>query len=110
MLKKSSIARFVTIVALFSDAAFAWDQDTSEFAEQLGIVLGSEDFCGLTYDQQAITRYIGDHINPENLDFAHLLKVDTWSTQNENKEMSTSEKTARCFQITRTAKSLGFVK
>ncbi len=110
MLKKSFIAEFLAIVAVFPEAALAWDQEAYQFAQQLGIVLGSEDFCGLTYDQQAIMRYIGGHINPDNLDFAELLDTETFSARSENKQMSASEKTARCYQVTRTAKSLGFVK
>jgi hypothetical protein len=110
MLKKSGIAKFATIVALFTNAAVAQDRETIEFAQQLGIVLGSEGFCGLTYDQQAITKYIGEHIKPDNLEFAGWLDVYTSAARTDGRRMSASEKTARCFQVARTAKFLGFVK
>ncbi len=89
--------------------AVGGDTDTYEIASQLGRILGSEDFCGLSYDQQAISEFISRNVKADDLHFASNLETSTLAADVESRGMTQSEKTARCVQITRTAKALSFI-
>jgi hypothetical protein len=43
----------------------------------LGTVLGSEEFCGLEYDQDAIQSFIEKHVSANDVDFASDLSTMT---------------------------------
>lgn len=79
-------------------------------ALNLGTVLGSEEFCGLTYDQGAIEAFIEKRVAADDMSFAAELNTMTNGTKIENQDMSPSEKTAHCTQIRRVAKAFGFTK
>ena len=95
------------LVALFPSVAGATDDN---LALQLGTILGSEEFCGLEFDQQSIQAFIEKRVSANDLDFAASLSTMTSGTKYENKNFSASEKTARCTQVTRVAKTYGFLK
>ena len=99
---------FLSIAALFApESAFATGQS---LAVDLGTILGSEDFCGLTYDQAAIDAFIVKNVSSDDTGFASDLESMSAGTKVENEHLSLSEKTARCTQVRRTAKALGFTK
>lgn len=78
-------------------------------ATNLGAVLASEDFCGLAYDQKAIAAYIEKNVKATDMDFPQTLTMMTKGAELQLKELSPSEKTARCTQVVRLAKSYGFI-
>ena len=84
--------------------------DSYRVAEQLGVLIGSEEFCGLVFDQGAIDDYIRTHVKPDDLDFSTHLDTQVWTARNGSKDMSASEKTARCTQVARNARVLRLVK
>jgi hypothetical protein len=94
-------------IALARNGAVAAEQN---LAEDLATVLGSEEFCGLTYDQSAIQAFVEKRVAADDLTFAGDLNTYTGGTKYENRAMSASEKTARCTQIQRVAKSFGFIR
>ena len=76
---------------------------------QLGTLLGSEAFCGLTFDQSAIQAFIEKNVSADDMQFAAELETMTSGTQYENEQMSASAKIARWTQVRRVARSYGFL-
>ena len=56
-----------------TDTASTADLDSSQLASALGTVLASESFCGLHYDQDAIKKFIGEHVEKNDMEFAPTL-------------------------------------
>ncbi|MBU2533339.1 MAG: signal recognition particle [Alphaproteobacteria bacterium] len=94
---------------LLASSAAAQSMNSSQVAIDLGTVLASEDACGLTYDQAAITGYIEDKVEADDMSFPSTLQMMTESTRYDIEDMSTSSLTAHCAQIRRIAKSYNFV-
>jgi hypothetical protein len=90
--------------------ASAASLDSFTLATALGDVLASESFCGLSYDQDAIKKFIDEHVHPNDMQFPSTLRMMTDGSQMQNDSMSPSEKTAHCAQITRVARSYGFIQ
>lgn len=108
-MRRPSATLFVSLVVLLcsrAPEALATDQD---LAWKLGSVIGSEEFCGLSYDQGAIEAFVARNVSENDMAFAAELDDQVGGTKVENKEMSASEKTAHCTQIRRVAKSFGFI-
>jgi hypothetical protein len=103
-MRKTLFAIAVTVLGLGS----AYAKDSSDLALALGTVLGSEEFCGLDYDQAAIQAFITKRVSPDDMDFPSSLESMTAGVRIENQTMSDSAKTAHCTQIARIAKSYGF--
>jgi hypothetical protein len=76
----------------------------------LGTVIGSETYCGLTYDQGAIKAFIEKHVTASDRDFIGDLDMRVSNVGAAVEHMSLSEKTAHCTQVTRAAKAYGFIK
>ncbi len=91
-------------------ARAAVTMDSMSIALALGDVLGSEDFCGLHYDQGAIKKFIDSRVKENDMEFAPMLKAMTQGSRFQNQAMSPSEKAAHCEQITRVARSYGFTQ
>lgn len=102
------IISFVLMLVPLSALA-GYDRSSWELAEQLGRILGSEDFCGLTFDQNAIAEFIRKNVKEDDTEFANSLNMTTQNAARETKDMTSSQKTALCVQITRTAKSFSFI-
>jgi hypothetical protein len=103
---------FVTISVLCSSTPdqAASASDSMNLATELGDVLASEEFCGLHYDQGAIGKFIDSHVSPDDMAFTPMLTMITTGQGLENEQMSKSAKTAHCVQITRVARSYGFIQ
>lgn len=104
-MKRTTVALFI----LLTSAMHGYAADSMSLALNLGTVLGSEKFCGLTFDQKAITAYIEKNIRADDMSFPAMLTTMTGGTEIQNKSMSDSAKTAHCTQVTRIAKSYGFI-
>jgi hypothetical protein len=105
------IAISILLSGVFCTAAAqsAWATDPNLWL-QLGNVIGSEEFCGLHYDQDAIKFFIEKHVDHDDMQFIGDLDMHVSVIESHNKEMSTSQKTAHCAQVTRVARSYGFIK
>jgi hypothetical protein len=85
-------------------------QDSMNLALSLGNPLGSENFCGLNFDQDAIKVFITQHVSPKDMDFTSDLQLATQGKRWQNENMSASLKTAYCEQTARVARAYGFIK
>jgi hypothetical protein len=94
----------------FTNAPFAQTLDSFAIATNLGSVIASEEVCGLTYNQDAIARYIEDNVPADDMGFASTLNLMTDGAGYQISSMSESAKTAHCAQTRRVAKSYGFVE
>ena len=94
-------------LSLVSKSVRAFDSNVDY---QLATILGSEEACGLKYDQSAIESFINKKVDPKDMSFAASLSNMTDGIKFEIKSMSESSLTAHCTQIRRVAKHYGFVK
>lgn len=99
-----------TIVLALATATGALGDDSNDVANQLGTVLGSEEACGLAYDQKAIEDFVNDHVKPSDMSFPSMLDTMTRGTKYLIQSMSESALTAHCTQIRRIAKHYGFTR
>ena len=106
-----SFALLLAAGGLFLPArASAQGMDSMALAVNLGDVLASEAFCGLTYDQAAIGAFINKNVKAEDMGFTSTLQMMTEGKEIDLQKMSPSAKTAHCVQIARVARSYGFTK
>jgi hypothetical protein len=71
-------------------------------AEQIGMLLASEQLCGLTYNQLAVQRFIEQHVDANDLQFPPLLELFVnWDRQQVLGSITGSHLTAHCTQIKR---------
>ena len=83
--------------------------DSFEIANKLGVVIGSEKYCGLKYTQPAIEAFIEKHVAADDMDFPGNLQGAVTLTRFNNKSQTESSKTAHCSQVRRLAKAYGFI-
>lgn len=94
-----------------STAAHAWDDfERMTVATSLGNVLASEEYCGLSYDQAAISTFIDKSVPADDLEFNPMLSTMTDGASYDLEQMSESQKTAQCRQTERVARSNGFIE
>jgi hypothetical protein len=101
----------LVLFAAASPRAADRDDATQNLMRDLGDVLAAEEFCGLSYDQQAIRSFIEKNVPRDDMGFAGDLASHAddlkWSLY---KEMTPSQKTAYCTQEARVAKHYGFTR
>lgn len=105
--------RAATVTAcLWASAATAQmdDMQAMSAAMALGSVLAAEQFCDLTYDQDAIAAHIAKTVPPERMDFANTLQTMTMGAEFNQQSMSASSKTAHCAAIRQSATHFGFIR
>lgn len=96
--------------ALSCSGAFAWSEmESMAFANDLGMILASEEPCGMTYDQGAIQALIEKTVPAEDMSFPSTLSVMTQGQAYSLQKMSPSSLTAHCAAVTRSAKHFGLV-
>ncbi|MBP7242348.1 hypothetical protein [Amaricoccus sp.] len=96
--------------ALSCSGAHAWSEmESMSFANDLGMILASEEACGMTYDQAAIQALIETTVPADDMSFASTLSVMTQGQAFSLREMSRSSLAAHCASISRTAKHFGLV-
>jgi DhnA family fructose-bisphosphate aldolase class Ia len=96
----------VLAVALTGSSAMA---DSMNIAVHLGSVIGSEEFCELSYNHEAIEAYIEKHVDADDMGFPSMLNMMTDGQQYQHKDMSKSQAAAHCAQIRRVARSYEFI-
>jgi hypothetical protein len=100
---------FVAAIMLATSPALAWSAiDRMRTAQAIGSVLASEEFCGLSYNHEAIAGHIEKIVPADDMEFAGTLRMMTDGAGYELDSMSGSQKAAHCAQIRRVAKSYGF--
>lgn len=100
--------RALLLLLATAGPALAWsDTDRITFAGSLGSVLASEEMCGLTFNQQAITDLVAAKVPADDMEFPSTLNMMVSGAEFTNKRMSASQKTAHCAQISRVAKQYG---
>ena len=94
---------------LFATPAIAQTASQSA-AIALADVIAAEAACGLSYDQTAISRWIGDNVAAGDMEFTQTFNgyvtIDTYALG----QMTASQKTAHCAQVTRVAQTYGFLR
>ncbi len=83
--------------------------DSMRVAKDLGTILAAEEFCDLSYDQEAISNWIDENTDPADMGFSSTLNMMTEGSAFQLRDMSESSKTAHCRSIERTARHYGFV-
>lgn len=81
-----------------------------QLATDLGTMLASEEICGFTYDQAAISAYIERKVPADDMSFASTLQLMVQGQTYSMSKMSQSSKTAHCTQIARVAKANKFIE
>ena len=105
-----ALALPLLLALLVPGALRAQSLESMNVANQLGTVLASEEFCGLSYDQAAIEKFIEEKVAADDMGFASNLQVMTEGQRYSLKDMSASSRTAHCAQIRRVAKSYEFIE
>lgn len=90
--------------------AIPQNMESVRIAQELGAVIGSEDACGLNYNQAAIEQFVDDRVRDDDMGFTRNLNVFTQGAHFDIAEMSESSLTAHCRQIRRVARSFGFIE
>ena len=104
-------ALMIPPLLIFATVAFAAPkQDSSDVAHQLGSVLASEEFCGLSYNHDMVAAYIEKSVAADDMTFASSLQLMTDGSKSRLKGMSETAKAAHCVQISRVAKANGFIR
>lgn len=105
MLKTTLAAGLLLLISLSPAIA-----DSDDIAMNLGNVIASEEYCGLSYDQEAIQSYIQKNVRADDMGFPGSLNLMISGSSYTIKQLSKSAKTAHCAQISRIAKSYQFIK
>ena len=102
----------LSVSMLFIPVCAAADRQMESIllAQQLGDVLASEGFCGLSYDQVATQGFIEKKVRADDLQFNSTLTLMTMGAKVQHDDLSPSGKTAHCMQTMRVAKSYGFIR
>lgn len=79
-------------------------------AMSLGTLIGSEEYCGLTFDQAAIEAWVEKNIPADAMDFPQHMSMGHDAEIYQQSSRSPSAKTAHCAGVTRTARHYGFLK
>jgi hypothetical protein len=95
---------------LFATGPVRAQEDAVAVAVSLGEVLGSEDFCGLKYDQGAVRNFMDKNVRKDDTEFTSTLRMVTGWTHYQDNSMSPSAKPAECDAIQRVARSYGFIR
>lgn len=101
----------IATALLLPSTALAQSQFQSmQLAQELGTLLGSEQHCGLAYNQNAIEKWIDQKTDPSDMGFASTLNLMVEGTQLQLQSQNQSSRTAHCRSIRRTAKHYGFIE
>lgn len=101
----------LVIVLLIGLAGMAQAQGFEVMSQgnALGKVIASEEYCGLSFDQTAISGWVDANIPAEAMDFPQYLDMGIAAETYEQDARSGSAKTAHCAAIRRTAAHFDFI-
>jgi hypothetical protein len=98
-------------------SGIALGADAVKTASEVGELLAAEEHCSLSYDQEAITAYIGidSHADPASLPSSHsafIYFLEGMVRQHDLTlaDMSSDESAEHCQSIEQSAKRLGFIQ
>jgi hypothetical protein len=91
---------------LYQSPAFGEGQLT----EALAAILSSEQYCGLSYSQDAIQAFISKNIAPSDTRFLSDLEFDRRTEEIQHEKFGPSERTAYCTHVKQMAEYFGFLK
>ena len=109
-MKIGSLVSFFLLFLSLNSHAFSKEISSFELANSLGSLLASEEYCGLSFDQDAISSFIDNNVDAKDLEFPSSLRAMTRVARDDLNSLNESEKTAHCRQITRLALSFEFLK
>lgn len=101
---------FFIIACLLAPTTAVLAEDLDDLADSVGKVIGSEEGCGLTYDQSAIEAFITKNVPPSDSSFLENMEMAADVAKLDFKDMTNSKKTARCVLVKRMAEHYGFLK
>jgi hypothetical protein len=78
--------------------------------DELYTLLGSEEPCGLHYDQNAIERLISKYFKPDDTSVINMMSTMVSGNKIAAQQMSASTLTAHCTQVRRAAKHYGLIQ
>ena len=90
-------------------ATFQENVRIMSLASNLGTLIGSESFCGLTFDQSAISAWITSNVPADRMDFPESLQMTILGEAGFQADMTASAKTAHCTAVSQSARHLGFI-
>lgn len=96
--------------ALAPSAASAQGLASMTLATELGTLLGSERACGLTYDLDAIDRFIDTQVDPSEMNFPALLGTMAQGQEMNVGQMTEATRRAHCRAVAQTARHHGFIE
>lgn len=105
-----ALAALLTAAPAALPAAAQDDFELMDLAFGVGSVLGSEEACGLTFDQDAISRFIDERVPPESLDFHPSLQTAMTGAEFQAESMTPSQTTAHCRAVENSARHYGWIK
>lgn len=99
------------LLCLFAVAGTARAQNLDVMTKgmSLGKIIGSEQYCGLTYDQKSIEAWIEQNIPADAMQFSQFLDAGIGGETYEQAGRSDSAKTAHCAAVKRTAAHYEFI-
>ncbi|MEP2980453.1 MAG: signal recognition particle [Lentilitoribacter sp.] len=81
-----------------------------QLAQNLGNLIASEQYCDLSYSQEAIADFVEMNVSAEDMEFPSRLEGFITLSNFTLESKSLTAKMAHCTQITRLAKSHRFIK
>lgn len=107
---RQSLSTALLGFVFFPALSQAGELQSYSLANDLGTVLASEQFCELTFKQDAISAFIEQRVEANDISFPSTLRTMIMGAQFSMPEMSASARTAHCTQIRRIAISYGFTQ
>lgn len=99
----------VVILTLSLAATPVFAESSFIVANNLGSLLASEKYCGLTYKPEAIAAYIEKNVKADDMGFSGMLSLMTDGASLGFEEFSETRKVAHCTQSRRVAKANSFI-
>lgn len=99
----------IAVLMLTAAPSASLATDSIQLAQELGDVIGSEEACGLTFDQAAIERFIDEKVREDDMSFTSSLNLFVRGAGRSIAQMSESARTAHCRQVSRVAARYGFI-
>lgn len=111
-MKRFALALLLAAAGLPAAAQTAeWtDIERFETASSLGLVLASEEFCNLSFNQTAVESYIDQNVPADDMAFTSDLRAGITMGEYQIESMKGADAVAHCRQIARVAKSFGFIE
>lgn len=101
--------RLALMLALIATPAVAYE-NANKTALALGTILGSEVACGFALDVQAVEAFVGERVDPAEMNFASSLDLMAQGTAGQIKAMTEAAKAAHCKSVAASAEHYRLMK